>query len=101
MSDRPETNNDPHVKQATLVEALLAAPRERTFVTMWNNEDDVRSVTFGQFIDLARGAADQFRQQGLKKGDTIILIMPQGIDLMVAFAGAMMIGGVPAILAYP
>src|SRR4051812_43416627 len=96
-----DTSSNPHVKPATLVEALLEAPRDRAFVTMWNNEEDVRSVTFGEFISLSQGAAEQFREHGLKQGDTVILIMPQGIDLMAAFAGAMMIGAVPAILAYP
>src|SRR5438477_9448115 len=101
MPNNAETIFTPHVTQSTLVEALLAAPPERAFVTMWNSEDDVRSVTFGQFIELARGATQQFREHDLRRGDTVILIMPQGIDLMAAFVGAMMIGAVPAILAYP
>jgi acyl-CoA synthetase (AMP-forming)/AMP-acid ligase II len=86
---------------STLVEALLAAPPERPFVTMWNDEDDIQEVTFGEFIDFAKSQAASFHEQGLGPGDTIILIMPQGIHLMAAFAGAMLLGAVPAILAYP
>src|SRR5215467_2384832 len=86
---------------STLVEALLAAPPERPFITMWRDEDDIQAVTFGEFTDLAKSHAASFHAKGLGPGDTIILIMPQGIPLMAAFAGAMLLGAVPAILAYP
>ena len=36
----------------TLVETLMAAPPERPFITMWENEDDIQSVTFGDFLEL-------------------------------------------------
>jgi acyl-CoA synthetase (AMP-forming)/AMP-acid ligase II len=67
---------------------------------MWSDEQET-SVTFGQFIDQARAQAATFRSHGLAKGDTVILILPQGIDLMTAFVGAMMLGAIPTILAYP
>ena len=37
----------------------------------------------------------------MKAGDRVILIMPQGIPVMAAFAGAMQLGAIPAMLAYP
>ncbi|HKQ63017.1 MAG TPA: AMP-binding protein [Candidatus Polarisedimenticolaceae bacterium] len=85
----------------TLVDALLAAPAERRFVTVWNGEDDESSVSFGEFREQARRLAAQFHAAGLGRGDTVVLILPQGIPLMAAFAGAMLLGAIPAILAYP
>jgi fatty-acyl-CoA synthase len=85
----------------TLTEALLAAPAQREFVTMYRDDDDTASVTFGEFVQQARRQAAQFLVEGLRPGDPIILIMPQGIPLMVSFAAAMLVGAVPAILAYP
>ena len=85
----------------TLIHALFAAPPENPFITEWNDEDDIRVVTFGEFIRLAKLQAAEFLAQGLLAGDRIILIMPQGIPLMTAFAGAMILGAIPAILAYP
>jgi acyl-CoA synthetase (AMP-forming)/AMP-acid ligase II len=85
----------------TLIQALCAAPPEKPFITEWHDEDDIRAVTFGEFIRLAKFQAAAFHAQGLSADDRIILIMPQGIPLMTAFAGAMMLGAVPAILAYP
>lgn len=85
----------------TLVEALTAAPDERPFVTMWTADDDFESASFGQFRRFARGFAAQIAALDVRRGDTVVLVMPQGISLMAAFAGAMTIGAVPTILAYP
>jgi fatty-acyl-CoA synthase len=85
----------------TLLEALEAAPAEQPFATMWNADDDIQSVTFGQFRLEAEGHAAYFRSQGLAEGQIVILIMPQDISLMTAFVGVMVLGAIPAILAYP
>jgi acyl-coenzyme A synthetase/AMP-(fatty) acid ligase len=85
----------------TLLEALQAAPAEKPFVTMWNSDEDSSTVSFGEFSEWAQRQASMFARHGLGRNDKIILIMPQGIELMAAFAGAMMLGAVPAILAYP
>jgi fatty-acyl-CoA synthase len=85
----------------TLVDALLAAPRQQPFITMCHDEDDVQTVTFEEFIQFAKLQAAHFQGYGLRAGDRVILIMPQGIPLMAAFVGSMLLGAVPAILAYP
>lgn len=84
-----------------LIEALLAAPDGRPFITMWTSEEDVQTVTFGEFIQLAKVQAAALDAHGLRYGDTVVLIMPQGIPLMIAFVGAMFLGAVPSILPYP
>lgn len=85
----------------TLLEALLGAPDGREFVTMWHDDDDWESITFGEFKRRAAGEAARLAAHGIVRGDTVVLVMPQGIALMAAFAGAMLSGAVPAILAYP
>jgi fatty-acyl-CoA synthase len=85
----------------TLVEVLAVAPASKPFVTMWKSEADVKKKTFGEFREQARAHAQYFRSLGVNNGDRIILIMPQGIELMAAFVGAMLLGAIPAILAYP
>lgn len=79
----------------------MAAPPDRPFVTMWKNADEIQTVNFGQFTNLALAQAVQFRNAGVEPAETIVLIMPQGIPLMAAFVGSMVAGAVPAILAYP
>jgi fatty-acyl-CoA synthase len=84
-----------------LVEALEAAPAERPFVTFWIDDDERETVTFGEFRQRAVSQAGALHEDGVRNGDRVVVIMPQGIDAMTTFAGAMMLGAVPAFLAYP
>src|SRR5689334_11258133 len=85
----------------TLSQALLAAPADKNFVTMWKGDEKIEVATFGQFVRMATAHASYFQSLNLQPGDRVILLMPQGIPLMAAFAGAMLLGAIPAILAYP
>jgi fatty-acyl-CoA synthase len=85
----------------TLIGALQAAPDERRFITFWSNEDEHEDVTFGEFRRRAATDARLLLDRGISDGDRVIILMPQGIPAMTAFAGAMMLGAVPAFLAYP
>jgi len=84
-----------------LIEALEAAPGERPFVTAWVDEDEQETVTFAEFRRRAGLQAGVLRANGVTGGDRVIIIMPQGILAMTVFVGAMMLGAVPAFIAYP
>jgi len=85
----------------TLLDALNAAPAQRDFVTFWADEDEFETVSFGDFRRRARVHGNLLRSHGVVSGDRVVIIMPQGIAAMSVFVGAMMLGAVPAILAYP
>ena len=85
----------------TLIDALLAAPAQREFVTSWIDEDERETVNFGEFRRRASIQAALLREHGVAAGDRVVIIMPQGIPAMTVFVGAMTLGAVPAILAYP
>jgi len=85
----------------TLLDALNAAPAQREFVTSWVDEDDCETVTFGEFRRRARRQAVLLRNHGVSQGDRVVILMPQGTAAMTVFVGAMLLGAVPAILAYP
>ena len=85
----------------TLLEALAQAPADRAFISVSDGEGDRDTLTFGAFRGRAAAIGAVLRGRGVRPGDTVILIMRQGFDLMAAFAGVMMIGGIPTILAYP
>src|SRR3974377_2069890 len=89
------------IRFANLIEALDAAPGDRPFVTAWIDEDEQEEVTFAEFRRRARVHARLLLDQGVAAGDRVVIVMPQGIAAMTVFAGAMMLGPVPAILAYP
>lgn len=84
-----------------LVEALEAAPADSPFVTFWIEENERESITFGAFRDCAYVQAAALQAEGVGSGDRLVIIMPQGIAAMVTFAAGMMLGAVPAFLAYP
>jgi fatty-acyl-CoA synthase len=84
-----------------LIEALDAAPDDRPFVTAWIDEDERETVTFAEFRNHAGAQARILRERGVGAGDRVIIIMPQSIVAMTTFVGAMMLGAVPAFLAYP
>ena len=84
-----------------LIEALEAAPATRTFVTSWIDEDERETLTFAEFRQHARRQAEALREHNVDPGDRVIIIMPQSIAAMTTFVGAMMLGAVPAFLAYP
>ncbi len=84
-----------------LIEGLEAAPADRPFVTAWIDEDERETVTFSEFRHRARLQAKMLRDHGVTSGDRVVVIMPQAIAAMTVFVGAMMLGAVPAFLAYP
>ncbi|MFZ3211158.1 MAG: AMP-binding protein [Terriglobales bacterium] len=84
-----------------LVDALGGAPANSPFITFWSDEDEQETVTFGEFCRRACVQARVFRDHGLSAGSRVVIIMPQSISAMASFVGAMMLGAVPAFLAYP
>jgi acyl-CoA synthetase (AMP-forming)/AMP-acid ligase II len=86
---------------ANLLAALDGAPDDLPFVTSWAAEDDRETLSFAKFRRRARGDADTLRRYGVSPGDRLVIVMPQGVAAMTAFVGAMMLGAVPAFLAYP
>lgn len=89
------------MKFSSLTEALGAAPADHPFITAWIDEDERETVTFGEFRRLARHHAQILTECGAEAGDRVVILMPQSISAMAAFVGAMMLGAVPAFLAYP
>jgi acyl-CoA synthetase (AMP-forming)/AMP-acid ligase II len=89
------------VQFRNLIEALDAVPANRPFVTAWIDEDERETLTFGDFRRRARVHGALLQNHGVSAGDRVVIIMPQSIAAMTTFVGAMMLGAVPAFLAYP
>lgn len=89
------------IEFANLVQALEAAPSEKPFITFWTDEDTQETITFGEFRRRAKVRAEVLRAEGVKPGDRLVIMMPQGITAMEGFVAGMMLGAVPAFLAYP
>ncbi len=86
-----------------LLTTLLNVEEDREFLTVWPGSDEkpAEKYTFGEFRSLCCGYVHLFQERGVKPGNTVALVLPQGAGLMAAFAGSMLLGAVPTILAYP
>jgi fatty-acyl-CoA synthase len=89
------------VRFRNLIDALDAAPADRPFVTAWIHENESETITFAEFRRRAHLQAGVLRDCDLTAGDRLVIIMPQSIPAMTIFVGALMLGAVPAFLAYP
>lgn len=85
----------------TITETLAAAPGDRLFATYWVDEDEHDDVSFAEFRRRAGTQAKLLRDNGVGRGDRVVIVMPQSVAAMASFAGAMILGAVPAFLAYP
>ena len=79
------------MQSRNLIDALAAAPSNRLFITSWVDEDERESLTFGGFRHRAGSQAATLREHGVNSGDSVVILMPQGIPAMIAFAAAMML----------
>jgi fatty-acyl-CoA synthase len=87
----------------TLLDAIIAAPPDSPVASAVRpgHEPEETSANFGQFLAHAYGYARLYEEHGLRAGDVVVIVMPQGIAQMAAFTGALVAGMVPTILAYP
>lgn len=87
---------------ATLVEALsqrAAAEPARIHVYL-RDEVRVRHVSYADLRDGARRIATGLVAQGVKRGDTVALMLPTGLDYLRSFMGVLAAGAV-AVPLYP
>jgi len=60
-----------------------------------------QGLSFGQLRDRALRAGAALRECGLRPGDRVALILPTGIDFLLAYFGAQLAGLVPSAIAPP
>jgi len=93
-----------HVEDApTLHETLWrrgSAEPER--IHCWVNGDDghEQAISYGRLLDAARLVAGGLRDRGVRRGDTVALMLPTGLDFLRAFQGILIAGGIPVPI-YP
>ena len=77
-----------------------AAEPER--VQAWVREDDGRehAVTYSRLLEAARALAGGLRERGVRRGDTVALMLPTGFDFLRSFQGILVAGAIPVPI-YP
>jgi len=96
-------------------EAVELAPAATLHATLWRRaerhpqrpqvflrEDDGRelTVTYGLLLEEARRVAGGLREQGVRRGDRVALMLPTSLDFLRSFQGVLLAGAVPVPI-YP
>src|SRR5690606_23236133 len=76
----------------TLIRAHAQRPRVPWIFKILRSpaRHDVEYVTWRQLMERAGGYARRYRELGLRDGAVVMLVLPQGIELIAAFVGALL-----------
>ena len=85
----------------TVTDALLALESHRAHgYTFLGHDGQAVFRSFGDIVAAARSAGAMLRDEGLRRGDRVVLIIPDTETFVVGFFAALLAGGVPVPL-YP
>ena len=73
---------------------------DRTHVWLRADEGPERAITYGALRDEAAAIAGALAERGLRRGHTVALMLPTGLDFLAAFHGVLLAGGIPVPI-YP
>ncbi|MBK7862005.1 MAG: AMP-binding protein [Archangiaceae bacterium] len=88
---------------AALLQQHRAAPQVPWILKLLRegSPNDCRYVSWPELMEHAEGWAALYRRRGLGEGEVVAVTLPQGLDLVAAYLGAMLGGQVPACLPAP
>jgi fatty-acyl-CoA synthase len=90
-------------KAESLTEVLrlrgLAEP-DRVHIQIYEEDEQLRTITFGELYARASRIAVELRERGLEPGQTVAIMLPTCADFFFTFAGVLFAGGIPVPI-YP
>src|ERR1700733_1323569 len=103
---RPETRPDidEQIRKAeTLTEILRLRGRGepgRSHIQIYEEDDQLRTITFGELYERASVVAADLRRRELEPGQTVAIMLPTCAEFFWTFAGILLAGGIPVPI-YP
>src|SRR6204780_703710 len=99
---RPDVQEQ--IQQATtLTEIIRLRGRgepNRIHVQIYEEDDQLRTITFGDFYEHASMGALELRRRGLQPGQPVAIMLPTCAEFFYTFAGILLAGGIPVPI-YP
>src|SRR6204780_5636333 len=99
---RPDVQEQ--IQQATtLTEIIRLRGRgepNRVHVQIYEEDDQLRTITFGDLYEHASMVALELRRRGLQPGQTVAIMLPTCAEFFYTFAGILLAGGIPVPI-YP
>jgi fatty-acyl-CoA synthase len=90
---------EPRSVHESLWRRALAEP-ERPHVYMREDDGREHTIGYGALLDGARAVAGGLRERGVRRGDTLALMLPTGFDFLRCFQGILVAGAIPVPI-YP
>ena len=90
-------------KAETLTEIFRLRGRgepQRAHIILYEENDQARTITFGELYERASAVADELRRRGLEPGQTVAIMLPTCAEFFSTFAGILLAGGIPVPI-YP
>src|SRR6202522_1122159 len=106
VSSAPATRPDidEQIRKAeTLSEILRLRGRGepgRSHIQIYEEDDQLRTITFGELYERASVGAADLRRRGLGPGETVAFMLPTWAEFFWTFAGILLAGGIPVPI-YP
>jgi fatty-acyl-CoA synthase len=95
--------DEPIARAETLTEILRLRGRAepgRGHIQLYEDNDALRTITFGELYERATAMAMELRRRGLDPGQTVAIMLPTSADFFFTFAGILLAGGIPVPI-YP
>src|ERR1700678_93741 len=99
---RPDGQEQIH-QATTLTEIIRLRGRgepNRVHVQVYEEDDQLRTITFGDLYEHASMVALELRRRGLQPGQTVAIMLPTCAEFFYTFAGILLAGGIPVPI-YP
>jgi fatty-acyl-CoA synthase len=87
----------------TLTEILRLRGRgepARAHIHLYEENDQLRTITFGELYERASTVAAELQRRGLEPGQTVSIMLPTCAEFFSTFAGILLAGGIPVPI-YP
>jgi fatty-acyl-CoA synthase len=72
----------------------------RAHIHLYDEHQQVHTITFGELYDRALRVAGELRRRGLQPGETAAIMLPTSAEFYYTFAGILLAGGIPVPI-YP
>ena len=101
-AQRPDIEDE--IRRAeTLTEVLRLRGRgepARVHIQLYEENDELRTITFGELYERAAGVAGELVRRGLEPGQPVAIMLPTCAEFFWTFAGILLAGGIPVPI-YP
>ncbi|MER6522079.1 fatty acyl-AMP ligase [Streptomyces sp. NPDC001553] len=91
----------PTMWHALLAEAERASGSDGSTLTLIPEPDTEEKVRYDALVENAARCAAALAEQGVDRGDRVLLCLPTGVQFLTAFFGTQLLGATPTAIAVP